>query len=119
MDKLGYLFDSPTGPTVLSCIYNNTDKLQEPADNRLLYKRNSWVNRRYAHYIYTLLRVSLKFPEKNYARLIIDTHLRPIDTLEKDTDNIELLKKAETLRELKVFISNEAGSFLGGLALSS
>lgn len=41
INKIGYFFTSPSGPTILSCIFNDSLNLQEPGDIRLLYQKGS------------------------------------------------------------------------------
>jgi len=55
IERISFFFSSPTGPTILSSIFNNTTNLQEPSDTRLLYRKGSWVNIRFAPYLYSKL----------------------------------------------------------------
>lgn len=53
--QIGHFFDSPSGPSMLSCIFNNSLELQEPADGRLLYKKRSWVHSHFGSYLHSVM----------------------------------------------------------------
>jgi hypothetical protein len=122
MDKLGLLFSSPIGPTVLACIYNDSEYLQEPSDNRLLYRSNSWVRKRYASYIYEMTSNT----HLDFLNLVLDAFISNTkehiseNYIFKDTITPQgLEKELSDLVNLKYFLNCNGYSETGILALKS
>lgn len=106
--RIGFFFSSPAGPTILSCIYNNSRNLQEPSDSRLLYRKGSWVNIRFASYLFN------KLSEEWLVPLFLEELLEVCSSLDKvDTAKIELIE------ELLEFSKDTAYNEVGVLALKS
>lgn len=106
--RIGFFFSSPAGPTILSSIYNNSMNLQEPSDSRLLYRKGSWVNIRFASYLYD------KLSEERLVPLFLEKLLEVCSTLDK-VDNT----KIESIARLLEFSKGTAYNEVGVLALKS
>lgn len=107
IDRIGFFFSSPTGPTILSSIFNNTTNLQEPSDSRLLYRKESWVNIRFATYLYNTLS----------KRSSVVSFLNRLAELYRRMGEDE--KKIEEITRLETFVDNVAYNEVGTLALKS
>ena len=55
MTQIGWLFDSPSGPGIINCIFNGSLKLEQPSDKRFLYRKGSWVHHQYGSYIHGIM----------------------------------------------------------------
>lgn len=104
--RIGYFFSSPTGPTILSSIYNNSRNLQEPSDSRLLYRKGSWVNIRFATYLYD------KLSEEWLVPLFLEKLLGVCSSLEDHA-------KVAAIEKLLEFSKDTAYNEVGLLALKS
>lgn len=52
MEKLELLFNSPSGPSILSRMFNDSIDLLEVSDTRMLYTSKSWVRTHLGDYLY-------------------------------------------------------------------
>lgn len=106
--RIGYFFSSPAGPTILSSIFNNTTNIQEPSDSRLLYRKGSWVNIRFASYLYDNLSNEWFVPLYLENLLELCSPLSSVDTAKK-----------ESIERLLEFSISAAYNEVGVLALKS
>lgn len=111
--RIGFFFSSPTGPTILSSIYNNSMNLQEPSDSRLLYRKGSWVNIRFASYLYNILSNRVLLPLS--LERLLEVYREMAESNPDKVDNT----KIEAIERLLEFSRSTAYNEVGVLALMS
>nr|CAB40817.1 unnamed protein product [Neurospora intermedia] len=111
LKRMGFFFSSPAGPTILSSIFNNSTNLQEPSDSRLLYRKGSWVNIRFAAYLYS------KLSEEKHG--LVPKFLEKLREINFALDKVDVTEIDSKLSRLLEFSVSAAYDEVGTLALKS